>query len=162
MNLSELTEKFRELDAPDPESWAQSQLNEGINQLGRYTFLKGMWDQVVPDNEDWIDNVMKNYTPGENEPHSGLGLAISKMLEQRVPKSYITEFARALSSELLFGIGYLIDDPSSVEGNDSIDWALMQLNDDGEPIDTICGLHESILETDPENRECCPRPEHIS
>jgi len=38
-----LTELFKKLGAEDPESWANSQVEEGINQLGRYLFLRQAW-----------------------------------------------------------------------------------------------------------------------
>jgi hypothetical protein len=38
--LQELTELFARLGAPRPESWARSQLEEGIPQLARFVFLR--------------------------------------------------------------------------------------------------------------------------
>lgn len=39
-DLKSLTEIFRQAGAKDPESWASSQIEEGINQLARFSFLK--------------------------------------------------------------------------------------------------------------------------
>ena len=157
MKLNELTEIFRKLGAQDPKEWAESEINEGIPQLARYIFLKGAWDGVVPDNEKWIENVLGNYDEGDDSPYSGIGHSLKKMTECGVPQKHITELVRCIAAEMIFHIGYLLDDPSSVEGNEYINWALMQLDDNDEPINTISGLHESVLETDPTGREMCPR-----
>src|SRR5690242_13962596 len=46
-----LTSKFERLDAPDPESWARSEVSENIAQLGRFGFLRAVWREV----ERWRD-----------------------------------------------------------------------------------------------------------
>ena len=157
MNHKELTEIFRKLGAPDPEEWADSEINEGIPQLARFIFLKGAWEGVVPDNDEWISNVLRRYKDGEKEPYSGLGRSVKRMIECGVPKKDITEFARCIAAEMIFHIGYLLDDSSIVDGNDFIDWALVQLDNDGTPIKFISGLHESVLATDPTGREMRPK-----
>ena len=50
MNQKELTLLFERLGANEPEDCARSQTEEGINQLGRYLFLRQAWRLVV--NED--------------------------------------------------------------------------------------------------------------
>ena len=56
MNIEKLTALFRKLGAPDPEGWARSQLDEGIDQLARYVFLREAWKRVVPpETANWID-----------------------------------------------------------------------------------------------------------
>ena len=60
-NLKELTALFAKYGASDPESWARSQLDEGIPQLQRFLFLRQAWSQVVRNgDEQWIQNVIKN------------------------------------------------------------------------------------------------------
>lgn len=50
-----LTELFRKLGAEDLESWASSQIEGGINQLGRFLFLRQAWREVVgEDDQSWI------------------------------------------------------------------------------------------------------------
>src|SRR5438132_1357652 len=44
--LRKLTDLFRRLGAPNPESWARSELQEGT-QLGRFVFLRALWDAVL-------------------------------------------------------------------------------------------------------------------
>jgi hypothetical protein len=45
--LRKLAARFRSLGVNDPESWAQSELQEGIPQLGRAVFLRALWDAVL-------------------------------------------------------------------------------------------------------------------
>ncbi|ABZ94646.1 Hypothetical protein LBF_2149 [Leptospira biflexa serovar Patoc strain 'Patoc 1 (Ames)'] len=156
MEKKELINIFAKLNAPNPKLWAESQIEEGIPQLARYLFLKGAWEGVVPDNEVWIDNILQSNKKDNNLPYGGLNIAIRKMLECGVPKKYITEFARCIAAEMIFHIGYLIADSSSVKGNEYVDWALVQIDNEGNIIGPISGLHESVLETDPTGNEMRP------
>lgn len=157
MNKEELVSIFKKLGANDPESWAASQVDENIPQLARFIFLKGAWDAVVPDNEEWIDHVMSQHCEEDDSPYSGLGHSIKKMIDCGVPREAITELSRCMAAEMIFHIGYMLDDPDSVSGNEYVDWALVELDEQGNPRNHISGLHESVLETDPTGREMCPR-----
>jgi hypothetical protein len=42
-----LSARFKSLGFTDPESWARSELQEGIPQLGRAVFLRALWDTVL-------------------------------------------------------------------------------------------------------------------
>jgi hypothetical protein len=64
-----------------------------------------------------------------------------------------------MQAELLFSLCYLIEDPGDVEPEvEDVAWALVQVDAEGTVLDTIGGLHESVLETDPTGREMRPRP----
>jgi hypothetical protein len=45
--LKKLTARFKSLGIDDPESWARSEIQEGIPQLGRAVFLRALWDAVL-------------------------------------------------------------------------------------------------------------------
>jgi len=45
--LKKLAARFRSLGAEDPESWARSEVQEGIPQLGRFLFLRALWEAVL-------------------------------------------------------------------------------------------------------------------
>src|SRR5579863_6499 len=78
MNEQELTELFRRLGAPRPESWASSQIEEGIPQLARYLFLRQAWRQIIgPDDTEWM-SYMRSRDP--NEPGGAAGPAIERLL----------------------------------------------------------------------------------
>ncbi|MEM7232089.1 MAG: hypothetical protein AAF517_07945 [Planctomycetota bacterium] len=157
MNLSELTEIFRKLGADDAEIWAASQVEEGIPQLARFLFLKGAWDVVSDESGEWIDNVLANTPEDSKDAYSGQAHAIRKMLACGVSREWITDLVRCAEANMIFQLGYLLDDPGSVEGNEHVDWALVQVDENGEVCATINGLHESVLEMDPTGREMRPR-----
>jgi hypothetical protein len=163
--LSALTKKFALLGASDPESWAESQLSEGIPQLHRFLFLRQMWELVVSeDDESWIDNYVSSFRDDPDAPFAGAGRAIERMLAQGVARADIVDLVRAFQVELLSGLCYRLEDPSfSPETEDlaeGVGWALVTTNDEFEPtLEMIGGLHESVLETDPTGREMRPRPD---
>ncbi len=81
------------------------------------------------------------------------------MIDAGVSKSDIAQLVRATQAEFLFDICYMMDDPSSVEGNDDyVDWSFMEVDADGNSHRSINGLHESVLGTDPTGREVRPKP----
>lgn len=157
MTLEELTQIFKNLEANDPELWASSQIEEGIPQLARFLFLKGAWDGVVPDNDQWIDTLLEWYDDKASTPYSGQDHAVKRMIDLGVHKEDITELVRCVAAAMIFHIGYMLDDSSSVQGNDHVDWALMQVDKDENIITQINGIHESVLETDPTGREMMPK-----
>ena len=56
MTIEKLTTLFRKLGARDPEQWARSQVDRGIDQVARYVFLRQAWKSVVPPGDaSWID-----------------------------------------------------------------------------------------------------------
>jgi hypothetical protein len=78
MNEQQLTELFRKLGAEEPESWAHSQIAEGILQLPRYLFLRQAWRKVVgPKDRSWMFE-MRPKDP--NAPGGELGPAIDRIL----------------------------------------------------------------------------------
>lgn len=157
MTEQELTDIFKQFGARDPEGWAASEIEEGIPQLARFLFLKGAWEGVVPDNDDWIDHVMSRYDPKESGPYSGMLHSIKEMVDAGVSKKAITEFARCVGGEMIFNISYLMSDPSAVEGNEYVNWGLFITDEEGYPVKELEGLYESVLDTDPTGREMCPR-----
>ena len=91
MNKEELTAIFKNLGAKDPELWAESQIDEDIPQLARFMLLKGAWDAVVPDNEEWIDHVMSKYNKDDDSPYRVVGHSIKKLSDCGVPREDFTE-----------------------------------------------------------------------
>ena len=159
----ELTEIFRELGAREPDQWASSQVEEGIPQLHRYVFLKQAWANVVDEqDESWIDRMIETAHRDPEAPYSGQGLAIERMLTLGVKRSDIVDVVRGSQAEMIFGLCYLLEDPSLEDELEervgTVGWALVTTNDDFEPTkEVIGGLHESVLETDPTGREMRPR-----
>jgi len=157
--LEELTELFRKLGAPEPDEWASSQINEGINQLGRFLFLRQAWRIVIAENDSsWIQSQIDYSRERPNAPCSGIGVGLQNLLSCGADPRDITDVVRGMQYALLFSLCYLMDDPGDLEPDvENFSWGLMQLNEDGQPVAPIAALHESVLETDPTGREMRPR-----
>lgn len=157
----ELTELFRKIGAESPESWARSQLQEGIPQLHRFVFLKLAWERIIGDGDiDWIAGEIELYRKQPDGPYAGLGRSLQRMVGKGVALEDISELARCLQAQMLFSIAYLLDGPDHVPAEDleSLNWGLFETDEDGLAIGhQISGLHESVLETDPTGREMRPR-----
>jgi len=160
VTLEKLTDLFRKLGAPDPEGWARSQIREGIDQLARYVFLRQAWKQVVPpDDATWIDAWMKTTKKDPSGPGAGTGAALERLLAAGADREDLHEVVRGMQWELLFSFCYLLEDPGQLEPEIAdMSWQLMRINDEGDCIGHIGGLHESVLETEPAGREMRPAP----
>jgi len=157
--IAALARRFEALGARDPRRWAESQIREGIPQLGRYLFLRQAWARVVSEDDPaWIDAWIASAEQRPDEPYAGGGLALKRLRALGASKDDLTDVVRALQAELLFSLCYLLDDPA-IEEEDAQDiaWAFVQVGPDGEFLAPLNGLHESVLETDPTGREMRPR-----
>lgn len=157
--LHELTELFRKLGAPEPENWASSQLREGINQLGRFLFLRQAWREVVPeDDQSWIQAEINHSDKEPGAPCSGIGPALKNLLAAGADPQDITDVVRVMQYSLLFRLCYLLGDPGELEPEvQHMSWGLVQLDEQGEVVARIDCLHESLLGMDPTGREMRPR-----
>ena len=158
-DLDRLTARFAELGAPDPRSWAQSQLQEGIPQLARYLFLREAWRLVVAEGDrTWIEQDVASAERDPQAPYAGAGSALKRLRALGAADADITDLVRGKQAELLFSLCSLLDDPTVDDVVDQdIFWALVQVTDAGDVLATISALHESVLETDPTGREMRPR-----
>jgi hypothetical protein len=155
MNEQELTELFRKLGAQEPESWAHSQITEGIPQLLRYLFLRQAWRKVVqPGDRSWMVE-MRPKDP--NGPGGELGPAIDRILAAGVRPEDLTTVVRVMQWRLLSRFSVLLEDPGVLEEEVAdIWWQLFLVDENDNPIVPINGLIESVLETDPTGREMRP------
>lgn len=159
MRLKELTALFRKLGAREPESWASSQHNEGIDQLARFVFLREAWKCVVkPDDVSWIDRTIADAKARPSDPGAGIGPALERLLAVGADRKDIHEVVRVMQYELLSSLCYLLEDPGQLEPElEDLSWRLVRINESGEIIGTIDGLHESLIETDPTGLEMRPQ-----
>lgn len=160
--IQRLTEYFRVLGAPDPEGWARSQVQEGIPQYARFVFLRQMWQNVIGDGDtSWIDRSMRVADWKPRDPGAGIGPALKRMLAAGVAREDITEVVRVMQWQTLSGIAHQLDDPGVVsfpsKETPRVNWMLFEVDDDGDPLHPIEGLHESVLDTDPSDREMRPK-----
>jgi hypothetical protein len=163
MNLHELTALFRKLGAGDPEGWARSQIDDNSSQLARFLFLKQAWKSVVgEDDREWISEARRVDPDG---PGGEIGPAIARVLAAGGDQDDLTKIVRVKQWELLFSLCHLLDDPDWMREEDSeiiekagdVLWCLVQVDENGQPIAIVDGLHESVLETEPTGREMRPK-----
>jgi len=155
----ELRKKFQRLGADDPKGWADSQLDEGIPQLARFLFLRQAWRNVVPeDNPSWIEAYIRAAESKPDEPYAGIGHSLKRLRARGATDEEITDLVRGMQAEFLFQFCYLLDDPGAVEPEVAdVQWALVQVDDEGNVLGQMTGLHEDVLATDPTGREMRPR-----
>jgi hypothetical protein len=155
-----LQQLFERLGASDPDSWAASQVDGGINQLHRFLFLRQAWAQVISEDDDiWMTHHISSAKADPSAPFAGIGLALDRLLSAGASRSDLIDLVRGMQGQLLFSLCYLLDDPSLIEPELSeVGWSLVETDIELEPTkNTIGGLHESVLETDPTGREMRPR-----
>ena len=160
-DLKTLTNLFEELGAPNPARWARSQIEEKIPQLARFLFLRQAWRSIVTEEDpSWIYTAINHAKSRPDEPFAGAGFALASLKGKGATDEELTDLVRAMQAELLFNFSYLLSDPGDVEGSVSdVGWALVQVDDEGNPRAEIGGLYESVLGTDPTGREMRrPRP----
>lgn len=141
-----LTRLFAQLGCDDPEGWASSQIDEGINQLGRFLFIRQAWAAAVPaDSTDWIDAVLQ-----ECSPDTASGAAWRRLLASGADRKDLARIVRDAQGEMIFSICHVIDDPEpSGAGVADFRWGLFQIDAASRCLSPITFLHESVFELDP-------------
>jgi len=126
---------FIDLGAPDPESWARSEIDEDIPQLARLAFLRAVWRQI----EEWreIDTV-----PALTGKVSGEVVALA------------VRVATQAAFHTALGVIGVIDDEEDVATPAAPGWRLVECDAEGRPTGRVLsGLHESFLAADPRGIE---------
>src|SRR6476660_944904 len=151
--LRELSEVFRGLGATRPESWAASELGEGIPQLAYFLFFKQAWS-LIEDERDtqWIDTYIEWGGP--------LGLALKRMRSSGVSDSDIATVVQTMQYDLLGGLCSQLDDCTSSPVNLLVPdgwplprWKLFLVDDDCKPLRKLSCLHEFADSGDSTGRE---------
>ena len=158
-NIAELTQLFERLGAKDSESWARSQIKEGIPQLQRFLFLRQAWRNVLDEgNTKWIEREIQEAERYPSGPYAGIGAALKRTLAKGVSPKDLTDIARGIQAQMLFQICYLLDDPQFREPElEEFVWGLFEVDNDGNAIPPRIGsLHESVLDTEPTGKEMRP------
>lgn len=146
LDKASLNALFERLGCDDPESWARSQIDEGINQLGRFLFIREAWAEAVPLNStDWIDNVL-----GNCPPDAPLGDSWRRVLAAGADRGDMAQIVRAAQGEVIFGLCRLLDGPDQpVPEAHEFRWSLFEVDAGGRCVSPINFVHESVLELDP-------------
>lgn len=156
--IQQLAEHFRSLGAFDPEGWARSQIQEGIPQYARFVFLRQAWKSVVEVGDTaWINQQIQESEQHPHDPGAGIGPALTRLLATGASREDITEVVRVMQRSILAGLIYQLADPGIVEYPSEemprVNWTLFEVDEDGQPLHPIDGLHESVLDTDPTDWE---------
>ena len=160
--LRRLTKHFRVMGAFDPESWARSQLEEGIPQFARLVFLRQAWNYIIAEADiSWITPLIEGSERLPRAPGAGAGPALKRILAAGASPEDVAEVVRVMQWQVLAGLTYQLSDPGVVEYPSEdlprINWELFEVNEDGKPLHPIGMLHESVLDTDPSGREMRPK-----
>lgn len=153
-----LTKRFAAFGARDAESWARSQVKEGIPQLHRYLFLRQAWRAIIADDPRWLDGARSARPRDPTAPGAALSPALGRILAAGARPEDVTTVVRCMQWELLHQFCYLLDDPMLEPEARDVAWALFAIDpESGAPIASVGGLHESVLETEPGGTEMRPR-----
>jgi hypothetical protein len=160
--IQELAEHFRALGAFRPEGWARSQIEEGIPQYARFVFLRQAWEGIIADGDtSWIDPQIQQAERHPRAPGAGIGPALKRILAAGGNREDIAELVRVMQWQVLARIAVQLDDPGVVEypskDMPQVNWRLFEVDEHDLPLRPIEGLHESVLDTDPTEREMRPK-----
>jgi hypothetical protein len=143
-----LIELFDRLGAKNPEAWASSQLREGIPQLARFLFLRQAWSLVLsPSDQSWREELKLHNISAEDDV---VVSAVERVLASGARQEDVAAIVREMQARLLFSFCYLLSDPGELEPEvEDVAWRLFTISANGEPLQAITGLHESVLNTQP-------------
>ena len=135
-----LRDRMVALGAEDPESWARSEVSEGIPHQARFLILRRLWRDV----DRWA-------APGAVDRL----LATRRLLDAGVDPSELVRVARAVAVVAVLDAVVAVDegyDPEAPE--DCPGWGLVETDPDSKPTGReIGGLHGDFLGVDPSGWE---------
>lgn len=137
--ISTLAERFRRLGCRDPESWARSEVEEGIAQFGRFVFLQQLWKLVIAKN----DRRVLNRFAGPNDDHRGG--ALRRIKDSGVNLDDLITIIREAQIDVVREVANLLDQTGDL-GPDlqDVKWGLFELDSEYKPNRPLEGLHESV------------------
>lgn len=137
-DAEDLVTKFKILGVSDPDGWAKSQVNEGIDQLSRATVLRAMADIVV--RSSGMLELLKDATWATDEVRN----AAKRIDDAGVASADLALVVKTAVYHSLSDLVVLFDNCAEFDVNPGhIQAGLFKLNDDFEPSSAIDGLHES-------------------
>jgi hypothetical protein len=140
-----LTERFRSLGARDPESWARSEISEGIPQLARFLVLNTLKKHAL---DYWRLTGALDETAKEDK---SVDAVLKQLRQSGFRDADIAAFAQKVAAITAWQVVHMLDEGCDVDADDKLPgWALEELDADGAPTGRrIGGLHESFYEFDP-------------
>jgi hypothetical protein len=139
--LAALTRRMAELGASDPGAWAGSEVREGIAQQARYLVLRRIWAKALT---PWRD-------PGTLRRNE----ALVQLLAQGAEPALLAEALRTIVFDTVVEVVMILDEGHDPDGpRDAPGWTLMETDAGGDATGRgVGGLHESLLEVDPDGIE---------
>lgn len=129
---------FTALGARDPSRWARSHVEDGVDQIGRFVFLRALWGRVVRDGR-FLDKVRKE--------RSELTAVVERLLLSGVDEGDLVALVRAMQVRLLVDACQIVDDPS--DNDEGVRWGLWRMDKRGLPLWQLGDLRLDVLEVDP-------------
>lgn len=129
---------FTALGARDPARWARSHVEDGVDQIGRFVFLRALWGRVVRDGR-FVDKVRKE--------RSELTAVVERLLLAGVDEADVVALVRAMQVRLLVDACQIVDDPS--DNDEGVRWGLWRMDKRGLPLWQLGDLRLDLLEVDP-------------
>jgi len=133
-----LTGVFTALGAREPERWARAHVEHGLDQIGRFVFLRGLWGRVVKDGR-FLDRLRKER--GE------AGAVVERLLQTGAAEEDLVALVRAQQVQLLVDLAQILDDPS--DNDEGVRWGLWRMDKRGLPLWQLADLRLDVLEVDP-------------
>ena len=133
-----LSSVFTALGAREPERWARSHVEHGLDQIGRYVFLRALWSRVVKDGR-FLDKL--RHDPGETRA------VVERLLMAGAREADLVALVRALQVHLLVDVAQILDDPS--DNDEGVRWGLWRMDKRGLPLWQLPDLRLDLLEVDP-------------
>ncbi|MFD3565018.1 hypothetical protein ACFWVU_35965 [Streptomyces sp. NPDC058686] len=147
-DIENLAKLFAALGAADPESWARSEIEEGLPQLARYRLLRA----VAHDVAGW-ERAALRWT--EAYQHGGPASdAMARALAAGVSVDDLGTIAREVARETAFGLLYRLSDPADDTAPAGVEdelpsWELVEVSATGEATGRVlAGLYEDMAELD--------------
>jgi hypothetical protein len=136
-----LRDRLAALGADDAESWARSEVSEGIPQQARFLILRRLWREAV---DAWTAPDALDRLP-----------AARRLLDAGVDRTDLVRVVRGAAFGAVLDAVVAIDGGHDPEAPDDCPgWALVETDPDGNPTGReVGGLHESFLEVDPSGQE---------
>ncbi len=133
-----LSRVFTTLGARHPERWARSHVQDGVDQIGRFVFLRALWGRIVKDGR-FLDKMRKN--------KSALTPVVERLLVAGADEGDLTTLVRALQVGLLVDLCQLLDDPA--DNDEGVRWGLWRMDKRGLPLWQLGDLRLDVLDVDP-------------
>jgi hypothetical protein len=155
--IEDLTESFRELDADEPESWASSQIHEGIPQLARCAILRMLWNCVRDDDESTLQKTIERVLKKSRNETSTIDL-MARCLQLGVSPQLLHQLVRCVEIDVLQSVTYELEGRPLAPSVQDIEWGIFQVDQDGVPFGPqVQSFNESFISLDPTGREGGPR-----